>query len=445
MKLDLANDKINKIFYTLFASALGSTIISTIYATVDLICIGHYSGPAATAAISFVNPLWGLMIGPGLLAGVGGSVMMSNRKASGNVEAANAYYTISLVLSLIFSAIIFVAYNFFPYQLLSFFGAEGITLEYGVTYMRPVAVIAPTFTMSACLSSFMRNDGEAVTPTVATAIGGVVNMFLDVFLVFGLDLGLLGAGLATAIGQTVAFLILASYFLRKKCTIKLVKPKRVMEKTSRIVTLGASAFILELAFAATITVFNKQINDRFGEAELAVFSTASTVVIMFICLFNAIGTALQPIASTAYGGGRRDRVDKSLSISLKLALLLGIVFFALAELFPGAILKIYMDVSDEVMAVGPRIFRIYSLGIIFAGISTVSTYYFQSVLKRDFSMYVSLSRGLVLPIALAILLPVLFGSEAIWWATVAAELITFLLTVFFILREKKRINAPVDN
>ena len=373
MKLDLANDKINKIFYTLFASALGSTIISTIYATVDLICIGHHSGPAATAAISFVNPLWGLMIGPGLLAGVGGSVMMSNRKASGNVEAANAYYTISLVLSLIFSAIIFVAYNFFPYQLLSFFGAEGITLEYGVTYMRPVAVIAPTFTMSACLSSFMRNDGEAVTPTVATAIGGVVNMFLDVFLVFGLDLGLLGAGLATAIGQTVAFLILASYFLRKKCTIKLVKPKRVMEKTSRIVTLGASAFILELAFAATITVFNKQINDRFGEAELAVFSTASTVVIMFICLFNAIGTALQPIASTAYGGGRRDRVDKSLSISLKLALLLGIVFFALAELFPGAILKIYMDVSDEVMAVGPRIFRIYSLGIIFAGISTVST------------------------------------------------------------------------
>ena len=287
MKLDLANDKIKKLFFVLFASALGSTVISTIYATVDLICIGHHSGPTATAAISFVNPLWGLMIAPGVLAGVGGSVMMSNRKASGNLESANAYFTVSTVISIIFSAIIFVAYNFFPYELLSFLGAEGATLEYGVTYMRPVSLISPTFTMSACLAAFMRNDGEAVTPTVATAIGGVVNMFLDVFLVFGLDLGLLGAGLATAIGQTVAFIIIASYFFRKKCTVRFIRPKKICGKLTRIVTLGASAFVLELAFAATITVYNKLITDKFGEAELAVFSTASTVMIMFICLFNA--------------------------------------------------------------------------------------------------------------------------------------------------------------
>ncbi len=445
MKLDLSSDKINKTFYTLFASALGSTIISTIYATVDLICIGHHSGPAATAAISFVNPLWGLMIGPGLLAGVGGAVMMSNRKAAGNTEAANAYYTLSVILSLIFSAIIFVAYNFFPYQLLSFFGAEGQTLEYGVIYMRPVSVIAPTFTMTACLSTFMRNDGEAVIPTVATAIGGVINMILDVTLVFGFDLGLFGAGLATAIGQTAAFLIIASYFFRKKCTIKLVKPRTVTRKISRIVTLGASAFLLEIAFAATITVFNIQVNNLFGEAELAAFSTSSTVVIMFICLYNAIGTALQPISATAFGGGRRDRVDKVLALSLRLSLILGVLFLALTMLFPGTILRIYMEVNDEVMAVGPNIVRIYSLGIIFTGISTVSTFYFQSVLKRDFSLYISLSRGLLLPIIFALILPALFGASAIWWAVAAAEFITFLMSVLFIFIEKKQAKIPNDN
>jgi Na+-driven multidrug efflux pump len=311
--------------------------------------------------------------------------------------------------------------------------------------MRAMLFSVPFFTMCACFATFARNDGEAIIPTIATIVGGVINMFLDVFLVFGLDLGILGAGYATAIGQTVAFLILASYFVRKKCALRLVRPKKIGKKLTRIVTLGASAFILELAFAATITVYNKLIDAKFDHAHLAVFSTASTVTIMFICLFNAIGTALQPISATAFGGGRRDRVDKARALSLKIALLLGVCFFALAELFPGTILKIYMDVTDEVMAIGPRLLRIYCLGIIFTGISIVSTYYFQSVLNRDFSMYISLSRGLVFPIALAVLLPFVFGDGAIWWATAISELITLILSLIFIYIEKKNNKIQISN
>ncbi len=438
MKIDLLNSKIKPTFFTLFASALGSTLITTVYSTVDMVCMGHHSGPVATASISYVNPFWAMMFAPGVLAGVGGSVMMANRKGAGNMKDANGYFSLSLALTALFSIVISLIFLLFSRPLLIFFGAEGLALEYGVEYMRPIAIIAPTFTLSACLSAFIRNDGDAFTPTLATAIGGVINMVLDVLLVFGFDLGVFGAGLATASGQTVAFLILLTYFIRKKCSLRLSLPTNISNKLIRIVTLGASAFILEIAFGITVTIYNKIISAEFSEEHLAVYGTASTVAIMFYCLYNAVGTALQPLASTNYGAGNRKRVSATLSLAIKLTVVLGILFTLVCQLMPGTILKIYMDVNDGVMAVGPSIFRIYNLVIALTGISITSTYFFQSVLKRSCSMLISLSRGLIFPILFAIILPLIFGKNAIWWSVPLSELITFMISVIFLIVERRR-------
>lgn len=435
MKLDLLNSKIKPAFFTLFISALGSTIITTIYSTVDMVCMGHHSGPVATASISYVNPFWAMMFAPGVLTGVGGSVMMANRKGAGNSKDANGYFSLSVALSVVFSIIISLMFLLFSRELLTFFGADGLALEYGVEYMRPIAVIAPTFTLSACLSAFIRNDGDAFTPTLATAIGGAVNMFLDVFLVFTLNLGVLGAGLATAIGQTVAFLLLLTYFIRKKCTLRLSLPSNIQEKLFRIITLGASAFILEVAFGTTVTVYNKIISANFSEEYLAVYGTASTVAIMFYCLFNAVGTALQPLVSTNFGAGNHKRISETMSLAIKLTVVLGVVFTLLCQLAPGAILKLYMDVNEEVMRVGPSIFRIYNLVIALTGISITSTYFFQSVLKRGYSMIISLARGIVFPILFAFILPITFGVEAVWWSIPVSELITFIISLFLIVKQ----------
>lgn len=443
MKVDLLNGKIRPTFFTLFASAIGSTIITTVYSTVDMMCIGHHSGPDATASIACVNPLWALMFAPGVLAGVGGSVMMSNRKASGNKDAANGYFTISFILAALCAFIVALPFLFFPEPILKIFGAEGRVLQYSLEYIKPVAFIAPTFTLSACLATFMRNDGEAFTPTVATAVGGVTNIILDLLLVFVFDLGVFGAGLATSIGQTVAFLILLSYFFTKKCDLKLTVPKNVGEKLYRISTLGASAFIIEISSGLTVTVYNRIIISDFSNEHLAVYGTASTFVIMLICLFNGIGTALQPLASFNYGACKPDRVRKALSISLKLTLFLGVIFLVVCQAIPGAILKMYMDVNDAVMAIGPEIFRIYTLCIIMTGVSITSTFFLQSILKRGYSLIISLARGLVFPLLFVFVLPLLFGKDAIWWSIPAAEAVTFILSLIFLLKGKKNLQYPI--
>ena len=441
MKVDVLNGRVNKTFFTLLFSAIASTIVSTIYSTVDMICVGHYSGPDGAAAIACINPLWALMFAFGVLAGVGGAVMMSNRRGAKDHHAANEYFTVSTVMSLICAVILFVTYTFFTEPLLVLFGAEGRVLELAVDYMQAMCFSVPTFTMCACLSTFMRNDGEAVIPTVATIIGGVLNIILDILLVFTFDMGIRGAGLATGIGQFVAFLIILSYFFSKKCNLKLTKTTDLSGVLSRIVTVGCSAFLIEITSGITSAVHNIVIMENLSSAHLAVYGTAATVLIMFYCLFNGIGTALQPMVATAFGAGNVKRIKDTLKLSFITAAAMGLFFFALCEIFPDTILKIYMDVDESVLAVGPRIVRLYSCALPIMGLCLVCNYFFQSTLHRSASIIISMLRGLVFPVLLVLTLPLMFGYDYLWLGTPIGEIITCAVAILMLIPMVKRLNS----
>ncbi len=446
MKVDLLGGKVNRIFFLLFISAVGSTIVQTIYSAVDMICVGHYAGADGSSAIACINPMWAMMFAPGVLAGVGGSVMAANRKGAGNSRSANEYFTVASAVSFIFSIAIMLSFILFPRELLVFFGAnDPVVLELAVSYMRSVAIISPTFTLCATLSTFMRNDGEAVIPTVATIVGGVINMILDVLLVFdfGAGLGVAGAGIATSVGQLVAFLIILSYFFTKKCSLRVVRPSRVLIRLWRIFSLGISAFAIEVAFGVTTTVFNNTIVTELTTDHLAVYGTAATVTVMFYCLLNATGTAMQPIASQNFGAKNLTRVRASLKIALLCAILLGLVCFLLVELFPATVLRIYMDVNDNIVAVGPRIMRIYSLALPLVGVTLAASFYFQSILKQWMSFTVAILRGLLLPISLVLILPSIFGIDAIWWCMPISEAISFIITVVFLIISNRSLKSSI--
>ena len=312
-------------------SAIASTIVTTIYSTVDMICVGHYAGPDGAASIACVNPLWALMFAFGVMTGVGGAVMMSNRRGAGDEKAANEYFTVASVTCIILSAAIVTVYSIFLEDLLVLFGGEGNVLKLSIEYMRAMLFAVPTFTLCACFATFARNDGEALIPTVATIVGGVLNIFLDVFLVFTCDMGVRGAGLATGIGQAVAFLIVLSYFFTKKCNLRFTKITNTLDILLKIVTVGFAAFIIEITSGVTSAVHNIVITDNLTNAHFAVYGTASTLMIMFYCLFNGIGTAMQPLVATAFGAGNNERVRQTLKLSFLTALVMGGIFFTLCQ------------------------------------------------------------------------------------------------------------------
>ena len=440
MKVDLINGKVNKTFFTLLFSAIASTIITTVYSTIDMICVGHYCGPDGAAAIACINPLWALMFAFGVLAGVGGSVMMSNRRGAGDEHAANEFYTVATAIAAVAAVTLLIAYSFFTRPLIALFGADGNVLELGVDYMQAMCFSVPTFTMCACLATFMRSDGEAIIPTLATIVGGVINAVLDVLLVFTFDMGIKGAGLATGIGQFVAFSIIASYFFTKKCNLKITKPTHISDTLIKICTVGSAAFVIEISSGIATAVHNIVIMDNLTKAHLAVYGTAATVVIMFYCLFNGIGTALQPMVATAFGASNSERIRKTLKLSFVTAIAMGVFFFALCEIFPGTILKIYMDVTPEVMEIGPRIVRLYSLALPMMGLCMVCNYYFQSTLHRTASLIISLLRCLVFPLIFVFTLPLAFGYDYLWLAVPIGEILTCAIAFLIIAPMIKALN-----
>lgn len=437
MKVDLLNGKLNKTYFTMLFSAIASTIVTTIYSTVDMICIGHYAGPDGAASVACANPLWALMFAFGVLTGVGGAVMMNNRRGAGNEKAANEFFTVAVVTCFILAALLVTVYSIFLEPLLVLFGGTGNVLKLSVEYMRSMLFAVPTFTMCACLATFARNDGEALIPTVATVVGGVINIFLDIFLVFTCDMGVKGAGLATGTGQFVAFLIVLCYFFTKKCKLKLTKVDKIPDTLFHIVTVGLAAFVIEITSGVTTAVHNITITEHLGNAHLAVYGTVATVVIMFWCLYNGIGTAMQPLVATAFGAGNTDRVKKTLHLAFLTALVMSALFFTLCQLFPETILRIYMDVNDEVLAVGPRIVRLYSICLLVMGFGMVFNYYFQSTLMRSACTITSVLRGLVFPVALVLTLPLVFGYDSIWLAIPIGEILTAgIALLIFIPRVK---------
>lgn len=272
-------------------------------------------------------------------------------------------------------------------------------------------------------------------------------MILDVLLVFdfGFGLGVAGAGLATSIGQFVAFAIIFSYFFTKKCQLRIVRPHRTLAKLMRILSLGISAFAIEVAFGVTSTVFNNIIVENLSTNHHAVYTTAATVTIMFYCLLNAAGTAMQPIASQNFGSKNLTRVLASLKIALITAFVVGVVCFLSVELFPATVLKIYMSVDDTILEIGPRIMRIYLISIPLVGITLVASFYFQSILKQWMSFLIALLRGIVLPLIFLFTLPEIFGIEAIWWCIPLAEAITFLVAILFIFISNKGLKKSYDH
>lgn len=211
MEQDLTKGSIKHHYLTYLCAAFGSAMVACVYGMVDAAAVGQYQGPDGAATLSIVMPIWTILYSLGLLIGIGGSVNYAFFKAQGKTNKANAYYTLSFLLTALVSLLCWVGLTVFQEPLLRLFGANDELLVLAKEYLKPVLFVIPTFPFSQFLSAFLRNDNAPGRATFAVLFGGVFNVLGDIFFVFdfGLGLGMFGAGLATAIGCTITNLIRA--------------------------------------------------------------------------------------------------------------------------------------------------------------------------------------------------------------------------------------------
>lgn len=439
--MDFLTSKIKPMYFKYLTAAFGSALISSVYGVVDMAMVGQYQGPNGTAALAVVSPVWNIIYSLGLLMGIGGSVIFSTlRGESGqNRKRSNEYFTAALIGAAALAIITWLIIIFFDRELLLLFGAEETLLPLARKYIFPVKFAVPSFLFTQLMSAFLRNDGNPELATKAVLFGGIFNVFGDYLFVFILDMGIMGAGLATAMGSVFSLLIMLTHFLSKKNTIRLEKPAKMFSMLKAISITGFSTFFIDVAMGILTMLFNRRILKYLGTDALSVYGIIINISTFVQCCAYSIGQASQPMISTNFGAGKGTRISRILKYALGTAAVFGIIWTALAELIPNSFVRIFMTPTEEILAIAPQIIRSYGISFLLLPLNIFSTYYFQALMKPAASFIVSVSRGALVSGILIYFLPVIAGANAIWFAMPLTELLVAVYVIIMIYKYTKQL------
>ena len=424
--MDLLNGNIRTLYRKYLTAAFGSALISCIYGMVDMAMVGQYAGPNGTAALAVVAPVWNVIYSLGLLMGIGGSVIFSAKRGGHQSADENQYFTSSVIGSVILAALSWIGIALFETPVLNFFGADETLLPLAQEYMRPIKVVFPLFLFNQMLAAYLRNDGDPQLATIGVLAGGIFNVFGDYCFVFPCKMGVYGAGLATAIGSAISFVVMMLHFISKKNTLKMVKVEKLPKKLQEITVTGFSSFFIDVAMGILTVLFNRQIMKYLNADALAVYGPIINVSTFVQCCAYSVGQAAQPLISTNLGAGKYDRIRETLKLSIITTFVFGIFWTALSLIAPNLYIYIFMSPTEEILNIAPKIIRMYALSFLMLPFNIFSTYYYQSIMNPKKAFVISVARGLIISGTLILILPVLFEPNAIWCAMTITEALTML-------------------
>lgn len=182
--------------------------------------------------------------------------------------------------------------------------------------MEPIRVVIPLFLFNQMLAAFLRNDGNPGLATAGVLAGGLFNVFGDYIFAFTFDLGIYGAGLATAIGSGLSFVVMLSHFWSKKNTLAFQRPEKIFSKLKEISITGFSTFFIDVAMGILTVLFNRQIMKYLGTKALAIYGPIVNVSTFVQCCAYSVGQASQPIISINFGAKQWKRIKEILRYAI---------------------------------------------------------------------------------------------------------------------------------
>lgn len=433
--MDFLTGKIRSLYFKYLVAAFGSALMTSIYSIVDMAMVGQYHGPEGTAALAVVAPIWNIIYSLGLLMGIGGSVIFSTLKGKAQNTSVNEneYFSTAVIGAIILSFVAWVVVIFFSNELLLFFGAEKNLLSLAEAYIVSIKFVLPCFLFVQMLAAFLRNDKNPTLATVAVLSGGIFNVFGDYTFVFVFDMGIFGAGLATAIGSVISCVIMMSHFFSKRNSLIFIKPTKIFNKLKEISITGFPTFFIDVAMGILTILFNRQIMKYLGTNALSIYGVIVNISTFVQCCAYSVGQASQPIISINFGAKLGQRIKETLKYALFSIAFFSILCTLLSLLIPDVFIRIFMTPTEDIMKIAPAIITCYGLSFLLLPFNVFSTYYFQALLKQKASFIVSITRGLIISGILIFVLP-LIKAEYLWLTMPLTELIVGVFSITTMLQ-----------
>lgn len=456
-ELNLGKDKINKLILSFSIPCVISMLINSIYNIVDQIFIGKGVGTLGNAATNVIFPLIIIFNAVAGLIGNGAAANLSLKLGEKNKKAAaksiGQAVSLTIILSIVISGI---AYIFLP-QLVYLFGCTESVYKYAVDYGRIIVIGAPFMLIYSSFSSIIRADGSPKYSMIMLVIGAIINIILDPIFIFGFNMGVKGGALATIIGQIVSFVIAITYLFKIK-SVKLTRNDFKLDKdVFRILALGISSFITQATILVLFIFMNNILtklgaNTKFGaDIPLSVYGVISKINSLYISTVLGISIGSQPIIGFNYGAGNKFRVKETIRKVLIINFIIGIIFNLLFVLFPKQITGIFISSNDAsynlFMEFAVLMCHSFLLVISLNALEMTTSIVIQSLGNVVKSTAVTFIRQIILLIPISLILAFVFnkGIYGVLYAGCIADVLCFIITIFIIKSEYKKLGKEVIN
>ena len=431
------NPKVKQLCSYIFP-AVGSLFVTYLYNVMDGIFVGQGVGSAALGAVNIGVPFITFAVAIVAMFPMGGATIIAIRMGRDDKAGANQAFMSALTLTILTAVALTIMGTVFSQQIVDLSGARDLGDEMrrmSADYLFYYSAFSLPMLMSNCLSVFVRNDGSPTLSFAGMCAGAVSNIFLDWLFIFPLQLGVIGAAVASGLGQIVSLLVLLSHFIRKHGNLRIRRFTIQPVLIRKICKRGAPEAVTQLTTPVTALCYNLVLAGLVGDIGVSTYSVLSFIYSLANAVLSGVAQGLQPLWGNSYGKRDTKEINDYFRFGITVNLVLSVLVYAGLVFFNEPTICIF---SQEIVLVkaASKALPVFALSFIPMALNLVYTSLLYSTKRTKQSDIIAICRGIVIKAIAIFCIPVIWGVKAIWAAPFAAEMITFAIAVVLTRKTK---------
>ena len=452
--MKLGESPIPKLLWYYSLPSLIGTLVNALYNIIDRIYIGQGVGALAISGLALTFPIMNLLGAFGMLVGHGAAARVSLLLGNNNKQEANAILPNTLFLSLFFYLIVSSLTFIFLEPILYAFGASEQTLPYASEYLR-IIIPGHIFTsLSYAYTNIMRASGHPMIAMNTLIMGALLNVLLDPIFIFWFNLGIKGAAYATVLSMFISCAWIMHFFFRKDNTLSFrvqITENRTqtsilnsqfstlnLKLMSSILSIGLSSFLLHTATSLVNVLMNHTLQNHGGDLAIGAFGIITSFTSLIVMSIVGMAQGMQPIVGYNYGAGHYDRVKTTLKYCVSIATIITTLGCITALIFPNYIARMFTTDTNLVNITASGL-SIYASTFFVVGFHIIVTNYFQSIGRAGISIFLSISRQILLLIPFILLFPPIWGLTGAWMAQPVSNIISAAIAIVILSLHLKKL------
>ena len=409
------------------------------YILADTFFVSKGLGANGLTALNLAIPIYSFIHGSGLMIGMGGGTKYTIQKSQQDHHQANAIFTYAFILGLVFAIVFVLMGLFFSDPLIRLLGADTAVYEMAKTYLQVILLFSPAFLLNNIILCFVRNDGDPTLAMIAMLAGSFSNVILDWIFIFPCQMGIFGAVFATGLAPIISLAVLSKHFIQKKNQFHPIHCSLQPRKMLGMMASGVPSLVTEVSSGVVMIVFNTLILGIAGNMGVAAYGVIANLSLVVISVYTGIAQGIQPLMSSSYGHRKMEEVHTYLKFGVVTCLFLSVLIYTVIYFGAQNITQIFNSEHNlTLQSIATQGLCLYFLACPFAGMNIILSMFFTSTEKPLPAHFISLCRGFILIIPMALILSRLFELPGIWLSFPITEGIICIAAILVILLARIR-------